>query len=211
MDLKKLTVKEFDKAAEHFEDSTPSVYNLCKKDYPDILAEINKEKWQSVLDAGCGTGAVLELLSRKYPEKEYTGIDISKKMIEFANKKGLANVRFVNGDCENLPFEDKSFDCVICSQSFHHYTDPQSFFNSVSRVLKREGRLILRDMSTNITPIYWFVNHIELPLINLLAHKGDVRIYSEKDIQKLCHNCGMKMERFEHKWFFRMHVVCRKK
>ena len=42
MNLKKLTIKEFDKAAEHFEDNNPSVYNLCKKDYPDILAEINR-------------------------------------------------------------------------------------------------------------------------------------------------------------------------
>ncbi len=211
MDLKKLTIKEFDKAAKHFEDSTPSVYNLCKKDYPDILAEINKENWHSVLDAGCGTGAVLELLSKKYPDKEYTGIDISEKMIEVASKKGLKNARFVRGDCENLPFENESFDTVICSQSFHHYTDPQGFFNSVSRVLKNGGRLILRDMSTNITPIYWFVNHIEMPLINHLAHKGDVRIYNEKDIKALCHNCGMEVEIFEHKWFFRMHAVCRKK
>ena len=159
MDLKKLTIKEFDKAAEHFEDNTPSVYNLCKKDYPDILREINKENWHSVLDAGCGTAAVIELLSRKYPDKEYTGIDISEKMIDVANKKHLKNARFVQGDCENLPFEKESFDAVICSQSFHHYTDPQAFFNSVSRVLKNGGRLILRDMSTNIMPVYWFVNH----------------------------------------------------
>ena len=210
MDLKKLTIKEFDKAAEHFEDSSPSVYNLCKKDYPDILAEINKENWHSVLDAGCGTAAVIELLSREYPDKEYTGIDISEKMIEVANRKNLKNARFVRGDCENLPFENESFDAVICSQSFHHYTDPQGFFNSVFRVLKKGGRLILRDMSNSCPPVYWFVNHIEMPLINHLAHKGDVRIYNEKDIEKLCQNSGMELERFEHKWFFRMHVVCRK-
>ncbi len=211
MDLKKLTIKEFDRAAKHFEDSTPSVYNLCKKDYPDILSEIDKENWQSVLDAGCGTGAVLELLSKKYPDREYTGIDISEKMIEVATKKNLPNVRFVQGDCEYLPFEKESFDAVICSQSFHHYTDPQGFFNSVFRVLKKGGRLILRDMSTEFAPAYWFANKIEMPLINHIAKRGDVRIYNKKDIEKLCKNSGLNLEKFEHKWFFRMHAVCRKK
>lgn len=211
MDLKKLTIKEFDKAAEHFEDNSPSVYNLCKKDYPDILSEIDKEVWHSVLDAGCGTGAILELLSKKYPDKEYTGIDISEKMIEVASKKHLKDARFVQGDCENLPFENESFDAVICSQSFHHYTNAQAFFDSVFRVLKKDGRLILRDMSTECVPAYWFANHIEMPLINHIARRGDVRIYNKKDIEMLCQNSGMILERFEHKWFFRMHAVCRKK
>lgn len=36
---KKLSLKEFDRAAEKFDDDDPSVYNMCRKDYPDILAE----------------------------------------------------------------------------------------------------------------------------------------------------------------------------
>ena len=117
----------------------------------------------------------------------------------------------MQGDCENLPFDNESFDAVICSQIFHHYTEPQGFFGSVFRVLKKGGRLILRDMSTECTPAYWFANKIEMPLINHIARRGDVRIYNKKDIEKLCQNSGMILERFEHKWFFRMHAVCRKK
>ena len=36
---KNLTLREFDAAAEKFDDSDPSVYNLCRKDYPDLLDE----------------------------------------------------------------------------------------------------------------------------------------------------------------------------
>lgn len=87
---KKLSVKEFDKVAEKFDGDDPSIYNLCRKDYPDILAELEKEHFQDMLDAGCGTGAVIALLKKKYPEKNYTGIDLSGKMIEVA--KGFSKV-----------------------------------------------------------------------------------------------------------------------
>ena len=66
-------------------------------------------------------------------------------MIEAANAKGLDGVSFVVGDCEALPFEAESFDAVICSNSFHHYPNPQKFFDSVRRVLRPGGRLILQD------------------------------------------------------------------
>ena len=210
MDLKQLTIKEFDKAAEQFDDDSISVYNLCRKDYPHILNEIDTEPWQSVLDAGCGTGAVIYILHEKYPDKSYTGIDLSEKMIEVAGKKNIDGVTFVQGDCEELPFAGSSFDVVICSQSFHHYTNPQKFFNNVSRVLKPDGRLILRDMSTSIPPLLWFFNHIEMPVINHVLHKGDVHVYNKKEIEELCKNSGMRLEKFENMRWFRMHCVCRK-
>lgn len=210
MDLKQLTIKEFDKAAEQFDDDSISVYNMCRNDYPDILKEIDSEPWQSVLDAGCGTGAVLYLLHEKYPDKSYTGIDLSEKMIETAKKKNMDRVTLIQGDCEELPFERGLFDVVICSQSFHHYMRPQMFFDSVSRILKPNGRLILRDMSTPFPPLLWFFNHIELPVINHVLRKGDVHVYNKKEITELCKNSGMKVEKYENRRWFRMHCVCRK-
>lgn len=110
-----------------FDDNDPSIYNLCRKDYPDIVAELTKERFDSVLDAGCGTGSILEMLQRDYPDARYTGIDLSSKMIEVAKRKALPGVTFLQGDCENLPFEANSFDAVLCSQSFHHYPRPMDF------------------------------------------------------------------------------------
>lgn len=67
--LKQLTVREFDRAAGCFDNDNPGVYNMCRKDYPDILAEIKKEEFQTVLDAGCGTGAIIYLLHKEFPKK----------------------------------------------------------------------------------------------------------------------------------------------
>lgn len=67
---------------------------------------------------------MLSLLSEKYPDRHYTGLDLTPAMIEQAKKKNLPNTTFIVGDCENFPFEDNSFDAIICSQSFHHYPNP---------------------------------------------------------------------------------------
>ena len=89
--------------------------------------------------------------------------------------KQLTNTEFLVGDSENLPFAEASFDAVICSNSFHHYPNPQNFFDSAYRVLRKGGRLILRDY-TSSDPVVWLMNHLELPLSNWLGH-GDVKVY----------------------------------
>lgn len=208
-EYKKYSLCEFNKAAEQFDNNDPSVYNMCRNDYPDILSEIETENWCDLLDAGCGTGAVISLLKEKYSDKNYTGIDLSPKMIEVAKRKN-SGVNFICGDCEELPFADNSFDVAICSQSFHHYPNPEKFFYNVRRVLKPHGRLILRDMTAASSAILWFINHIEIPVINSVLKKGDVRVYGEKDIVKLCETSGLILEKFECRKGFRLHCVCRK-
>lgn len=52
-EYKKLSLKEFDQAAEKFDDNDPSVYNMCRRDYPDVLAETVRESFSDLLDAGC--------------------------------------------------------------------------------------------------------------------------------------------------------------
>lgn len=209
-EYKKLSLKEFDRAAEKFDDDDPSVYNMCRKDYPAVLAEAIKETFSDLLDAGCGTGAMLYMFKRDYPDKQYTGIDLSEKMIETAKKKQLDGVRFVAGDCENLPFASGSFDVVTCSMSFHHYPNPENFFMSLRKVLRPGGRLVLRDMASKNKVMMWFINHIEIPLANKVMRKGDVHCYSRDDIQRLCDASGLKLEKYEVQKGFRLHCVVRK-
>lgn len=207
---KKLSLREFDRAAAKFDNDDPSVYNLCRKDYPDVWGEVAKEPFSDLLDAGCGTGAMLALFKRDAPEKRYTGVDLSEKMIETARKKQLEGVRFVVGDCEALPFADNSFDVVTCSMSFHHYPNPDRFFASLRRVLRPGGRLILRDMASNSTLLMWLMNRVEIPLANRLVGKGDVHVYSRSDIQKLCDRSGLTLELYEVRKGLRLHCVVRK-
>ena len=64
------------------------------------------------------------------------GLDLTPRMVEVADAKGIGNARFVVGDAEDLPFDDASFDTIICANSFHHYPNPRAFFGEASRVLR---------------------------------------------------------------------------
>lgn len=208
-DYKNLSIKEFTKVASKYESNNAGVYELCKKDYPDILAELEKEPFTDLLDAGCGPAPMVSLLSEKYPDRNYTGLDLTPAMIEQAKMKKIPNAIFVVGDCENFPFEDNSFDAIICSMSFHHYPNPQAFFDSVKRCLKPNGRLILRDMTTDNKIIEWLCNNIELPLARFIG-KGDYKMASRETVTTCCKKSGLILERFEIRKGMRLHALIRK-
>ena len=121
-EYKELSIREFTKAAEVYDSNHAGIYEMCKDDYPPILAELRKDGFDDLLDVGCGTGPMIELLAAEIPGKRYIGLDLTPRMIEVANAKGIDGARFVVGDAEDLPFDDASFDAVICANSFHHYT-----------------------------------------------------------------------------------------
>ena len=112
------------------------------------------------------------------------------------------------GDCENLSFDENTFDAIICSNSFHHYQNPQKFFDSVKRVLRPGGRLILQDY-TAPKLILWLMNHMEMPLANLIGH-GDVAARSLDEVRAFCDAAGLKIEKLERAKKFRLHLVARK-
>ena len=101
---KELSIKEFTQAAKVYDSGHAGIYEMCKDDYPSILAELEKEKFHDVLDCGCGTGPMIQLLHDKYPEKHYVGLDLTPEMIKVAHDKKLSNTEFIVGDSENLPF-----------------------------------------------------------------------------------------------------------
>lgn len=205
---KDLTVKEFTKAAAVYDSGHAGIYEMCKDDYPPILEELRKAPFSDLLDVGCGTGPMIELLAREYPDIRLTGLDLTPKMIETAQAKGIPNARFLVGDSENLPFEANSFDAVICANSFHHYPNPQAFFDGVRRVLRPGGRLVLRDY-TSLDWVVWLMNHVEMPLANLFGH-GDVRSYTLKQVRAFCDQAGLEVVALERRPKFRLQLVARR-
>ena len=205
---KELSIKEFTKAAEIYDSGHAGIYEICKDDYPPILEELKKIDFENLLDVGCGTGPMIELLTQEYPEKHYTGLDLTPKMIETANAKHLPNAEFLVGDSENLPFQNGSFDAVICANSFHHYPNPQRFFDGVARVLRPGGVLILRDYTSSAF-VVWLMNHVEMPIANLVGH-GDVRCYTTKRIREFTETAGLTVVRLEKQKKFRLHLVARR-
>ena len=72
-EYKKLSIAEFTKAAGRYESNHAGIYEMCKKDYPDIQEELEKEPFRDLLDAGCGPAPMISLLAEKYPEAKVVG------------------------------------------------------------------------------------------------------------------------------------------
>ena len=68
---KELSVSEFTKTAVRYESNHAGIYEMCKKVYPDILEELEKEEFSSLLDAGCGPAPMISLLAEKYPDRHF--------------------------------------------------------------------------------------------------------------------------------------------
>ena len=138
------------------------------------------------------------------PEKRETTKEVLE-VIKKAKEKNLPNTKFIVGDCEKLPFEDESFDVIICTNSFHHYPNPQDFLDNTYRALRKGGRLILRDY-TSSDLIVWLMNHIELPLAHLVGH-GDVKIYKKEEYREMLKKAGFRKMKVVREEKFRCHVV----
>jgi len=108
---------------------------------------------KNIIDIGCGTGTlILEILSRYPNAGSLHGVDISPKMLKQARNKlqGVPNSNKVVltqqiGDIIDLPH--KTFDIVICSNTFHYFNNPTVKLREFKRLLKKEGLLILEDYS----------------------------------------------------------------
>ena len=105
-----------------------------------LEAELPDWRDKEILDAGCGTGAILQRLGN--PAKN-AGIDLAPEAIQFCHERGLDNVQ--QGDICALPFADASFDAVICSSVLYHQwvRDVATAIHEMGRVLRPGGLLVI--------------------------------------------------------------------
>ena len=121
--------------------------NINAKMQKKVVQLTNIEYNSKILDAGCGTGILLEILYAEEKNLNLYGIDISEKMLKIAKKKLGNNANISLQSAEELNFGDKSFDYVFVIDAFHHYADQKTAINNFHRILKREGKLIIVDFS----------------------------------------------------------------
>lgn len=101
----------------------------------------------SVLDVGCGTGHLLRTLARRYPDaRQLCGIDAAPQMIATASAVGDDDrLSFAVGLAEDLRYPDGTFDLIVSTTSFDHWTDQQAGLVECARVLRPGGHLVLVD------------------------------------------------------------------
>ncbi len=101
---------------------------------------------KKVLEVSCGHGGGASYLTRTLKPANYTGLDINPAGIEFCkNRHQVAGLDFIQGDAENLPFPENTFDAVINVEASHCYPDLPRFLAEVARVLKPGGCFLYAD------------------------------------------------------------------
>jgi SAM-dependent methyltransferase len=97
----------------------------------------------SALDVACGTGRITRLLH--HLGHDTLGVDASDAMLAIARRAAPA-LRFVRGSMDALPFEDASFDLVVCALALTHAHSLASPMLELARVLRPGGRLLISDV-----------------------------------------------------------------
>jgi ubiquinone/menaquinone biosynthesis C-methylase UbiE len=115
-----------------------------------LPVDIHDYAGRSVLEVGCGMGEGLNFLSRITSARQLVGLDRSALAIERARAKLSRDpqLRYTEGDAENLPFDDGEFDVIINIESSHNYPNLGRFFDEVARVLKPGGHFSYLDIFT---------------------------------------------------------------
>jgi len=125
-------------------------YNLISEDFSSTRTAIWPELSflfkdikvkEKILDLGCGNGRLYKLLEKT----NYTGIDISERLISIAKKK-YPRVNFKVANALNLSFKKELFDKVYSIAVLHHIPSKKlriQFLKEIKKVLKKDGSLIL--------------------------------------------------------------------
>jgi len=107
------------------------------------MAGIPEDFSGKMLEVPVGTGVLTMPVYKTLPNADITCLDYSADMMAVAQRraerKGLSNVRFRQGDVGALPFEDNGFDLVLSLNGFHAFPNKDSAFRETFRVLKPGG------------------------------------------------------------------------
>ena len=192
--------------------------NLLEKREKEELPEMESSKSISmimrkevlpndkILDVGCGVGHYYTSIKKRVKSNfEYVGIDIIENYIDrakrlFRNEKGVS---FRKGDIFNIPFENKSFDVVMCNNFLHNLPSIEIPIKELIRVTKRYLviRTLVGDRSFRIQEVrnsYWDINSKVSPQKEF-NHNGIpiefnfFNIYSKKYLEHIVLQNGRKL------------------
>jgi ubiquinone/menaquinone biosynthesis C-methylase UbiE len=171
------------------------------KEFANTVKE-NVTEGNDILEVAPGPGYLsIELM--KMGNYNITGLDISKTFVQIANqnaKEEGVNVNFTEGDASNMPFDNETFDFVVCTAAFKNFTKPIMAINEIYRVLKPNGRALIIDLRRDASKeaINDHIKGMDMNWINTLFTKLTFRTfllrnaYSLDEIKKLVSKTNFK-------------------
>ena len=134
---------------------------------PHVVETGDVAAGQSVLDVACGTGIVARTAAERVGlSGRVVGVDLNKAMLTVAERV-CPGVELRQADVTALPFEDGTFDVVLCQMALMFFPDPGAAIREMGRVVKPQGTVVIMvPSSLDAQPAYE-------PLVALAArHAG---------------------------------------
>ncbi|WP_230158931.1 class I SAM-dependent methyltransferase [Peribacillus sp. Bi96] len=154
-----------------------------------IFEEISFHDKGKILFVGVGTGADLELI--KHLDLEVTAIDLSPDMLKRAKGKYKnTSITFLEMDAQNMKFNNESFDYIVGSLILSVVPDAKECLREMSRVLKKDGKIILFDKFISNDEKPSFPKRLVRPIIRFLG--TDIGLRFEDLFSR--HDKNMKIE-----------------
>ena len=118
---------------------------------PYVFPAIDFSARRQVLEVGCGVGAQIAVLLRRWPELVVTGVDRADVQLSHAREWlspaiAAGRVRLTRGEGTRLPFPDRSFDGAFVCWVLEHASDPVAILKEIKRVLKPGGVMYVTEV-----------------------------------------------------------------
>src|SRR4051794_40166115 len=108
----------------------------------EVLDRLELRGDETILDAGCGSGRLTELLIDRVPDGRVIGVDASASMIDAARERLGAGADLRVADLVGLDLSGETVDVVFSTATFHWIADHDALFASLRAVLRPGGRLV---------------------------------------------------------------------
>ncbi len=137
-----------------YEENPPMALPLASSDEPNryriqlyhVTVSQADLTGKTVLEVSCGAGGGASYIMRNFDPASYTGLDLNPANIDKCRERNrLSGLKFVQGDAQDLPFPDESFDAVINVEASHQYPQFPRFLAEVVRVLRPAGHFLYAD------------------------------------------------------------------
>lgn len=131
--------KNFIMLYDSFQDSDERIRKAKKFNY--VLSKLNiHDREETCLDIGCSSGIIANSLSPFF--HHVIGVDIDLSAMQIIEESEGKNTSYACGDAMALPFREKSFGAIICSQTYEHVPSSEQLFLEINRLMKPGGVLI---------------------------------------------------------------------
>ncbi len=117
-----------------------------------VVKMVTETEPKTILDVATGTGDLAIALAKKNPQAKITGFDLSNGMLEHGRvkvaEKNLSDqIEMIQGDAENMPFEDNTFDAITVAFGVRNFETLEKGLKEIHRVLKPGGKFVILEFS----------------------------------------------------------------